>query len=135
MNQLEKLSPSPIFKVAMYAVFLLSVAGVILTKSGIYGLPIALAFAIAAFSQTESYYLSDRYIKKRKSKILSDEITEVRSLLGWWIITDINGDSIWVNRFSMKKEEKVRLSDWIAQAEKEIKANQSVHTTRASARV
>ena len=130
---MEKLSPTLAFKAAMYAAFLLAVLLVVLTQSGIYGLPIALAVAVLAFSQIENYYLTERYIKKRNSKILVDEIEDVRGFLWWWIIIDKYGDTIWVNQYSLTVQSKNRLSAWLRREDKNIKANKSAHTTSAIA--
>tara|TARA_R100000027_G_C2248156_1_gene93740 strand:+ start:2506 stop:2814 length:309 start_codon:yes stop_codon:yes gene_type:complete len=96
MKKLERLSAPLPFKALMVAIVIFTFISIFIFEQQAYSLPLIIFVSVLAVSQLEDYYLSDHFIKKRKERILYQDIKEVRKLLCWWIITDEYDDSMWI---------------------------------------
>ena len=113
IQELEKLSAPIEFKALMVFVVIAACISVFTFEFQAISAPIIILVIFLAATQLEDYYLGNHFIKKRKEKIFHNDIEEVRKLLWWWIITDEYGDSMWVNYTTLKKQDKLKLSNWL----------------------
>jgi uncharacterized membrane protein len=115
MKELEKLSASPKSKAVVVAITGVTLILTYLFKDHWYAYSAVFVVAFAVSILFEHYHLNDRFIKRRKEKLLREDIVEVKQLFWFRIVTDKYGDSIWINYTPLRKEDKRKLNDWLAQ--------------------
>ena len=55
----------------------------------------ALVFCIA-FDVFTTFYITESFIQKDRSKLLASEIVDVRKFGFWYILEDLYGDTMWI---------------------------------------
>jgi len=115
MKELEELSASSKSKavVVIFTSFTLILAYLFRGHWYAYSAVIVVAFAVSVLF--ENYHLHEIFIKRRKEKLLREDIVEVKQLLWFRILTDKYGDSIWINYTPLRNEDKKKLNDWLTQ--------------------
>jgi hypothetical protein len=119
MKSLQRLSAPTSAKVIGALFIIIAISTIITLSPSILFFALIIPASIIGSALFEDYHISVNFIKNNRGKILLEDITELKKLLFWRIVTDKYGDSMWITYSFLKREDQAKLNQWLKLTESE----------------